>query len=119
MARVKRGFKGRRRRNKLFGLAKGFRGSRKNRYKIAVYVVRRGLAFSFRDRKVRARDFRKLWIIRINAAARSHGLRYGQFIHGLKKANVAIDRSVLADLALHDPSGFAELASKAKTALAA
>lgn len=119
MSRVTRGFKGRRRRKKLFGLAKGFRGSRKNRYRIAVYVVRRGLAFSFRDRKVRARDFRKLWIIRINAAARANGLRYGEFMNGLKKANVAIDRSVLADLAIHDQTAFAELVSKAKLALAA
>lgn len=117
MSRVKRGFKARRRRKKILGLAKGFRGGRKNRIKTSIHVVRRALVFSYRDRRVRKRDFRKLWIARINAASRSEGLRYSQLIHGLKKSNIELDRSVLADMAINDPAAFSSLAKQAKTAL--
>lgn len=118
MSRAKRGFKARRRRKKILGLAKGFRGSRNSRFKTAVHVVKRSLAFSYRDRKVRKREMRRFWIIRINAAARSAGLRYSEFMNGLKKADIKLDRSVLADLAVNDSSGFVELVSLAKSKLA-
>lgn len=118
MTRAKRGFKARRRRKKLLGLAKGYRGSRKNRFKTAIHVVRRGLSFAYRDRRVKKRDFRQLWITRINAAARLQGLRYSEFMNGLKRLNIEFDRSVLADLAVNDIEAFNELVGKAKTALA-
>lgn len=117
MARVKRGFKARRRRKKVLGLAKGFRGSRNSRIKTASHVVKRALAFSFRDRRVRKRDFRSLWIVRINAAARESGLKYSEFMNGLKKADIKVDRSVLADLAVTDPASFKSLVDEAKVAL--
>ena len=117
MARVKRGFKARHRRKKILNLAKGFRGSRNSRFKTAVHVVKRALAFAFRDRRAKKRDFRKLWIIRINAASRANGLRYSELINGLNKAGVTVDRSVLADLALNNPAAFADLTQKAKVAL--
>ena len=91
IARVKRGFKARRRRKKLLGLAKGYRGSRNNRFRTAIHVVRRGLSFAFRDRRVRKREFRKLWIVRINAASRAAGLRYSELMNGLKKAEVDLN----------------------------
>lgn len=119
MARVKRGFKARRRRKKILGLAKGFRGSRKNRIKTASHVVKRALVFAFRDRRVKKRDFRELWIIRINAAARAAGLRYSEFMNGLKKSGITIDRSVLANIAIDDPAAFEALVGKAKEALGA
>lgn len=118
MARAKRGFKARRRRKKLLGLAKGYRGTRNSLFRTAVHVVRRGLVFAYRDRRVKKREFRKLWILRINAAARSNGIKYSELIHGLKKAQITLDRSVLAELAMNDPKGFTELANKAKAALA-
>lgn len=118
MSRAKRGFKARRRRKKILGLAKGYRGSRKNRFRNSVHVVKRALAFSYRDRRVRKREFRKLWIVRINAAARNEGLRYSELINGLKKADIALDRSVLADMAINDSKAFSEIVAKAKTALA-
>ncbi|HYX39425.1 MAG: 50S ribosomal protein L20 [Pseudobdellovibrionaceae bacterium] len=118
MARAKRGFKARRRRKKIFALAKGFRGARKNRFRNSIHVVRRSLVYAYRDRRVKKREFRKLWIVRINAAVRAAGLRYSEFIHGLKKANITLDRSVLADLALNQPAAFADLVSSAKAALA-
>lgn len=117
MSRAKRGFKARRRRKKVLSLAKGYRGSRKNRFRNSIHVVKRALAFSYRDRKVRKREFRRLWIVRINAAARMEGLRYSEFINGLKKASIALDRSVLADLAINDPQGFAKVVGVAKAAL--
>ena len=117
MSRVKRGFKARRRRKKLLSLAKGYRGSRKNRFRNSIHVVRRGLAFAYRDRKVKKREFRKLWIVRINAAARSRGLRYSEFINGLKKSDIAVYRSVLADLAITSPDTFSDLVTQAKSAL--
>ncbi len=115
MARAKRGFKARRRRKKVLGLAKGFRGSRNSRFKTAVHVVKRSLAFSYRDRKVKKRDMRSYWIVRINAAARASGLRYSEFMNGLKKSNILLDRSVLADLAVNDPTGFVDLVGLAKS----
>jgi large subunit ribosomal protein L20 len=118
MARAKRGFKARRRRKKIFALAKGFRGARKNRFRNSIHVVRRSLVYAYRDRRVKKREFRKLWIARINAAVRAAGLRYSEFIHGLKKAEIVIDRSVLADLALNQPAAFAELVAQARSALA-
>ncbi|MBC7660134.1 MAG: 50S ribosomal protein L20 [Chitinophagaceae bacterium] len=118
MARAKRGFKARRRRKKLFALAKGFRGSRKNRFRNSIHVIRRSLVYAYRDRRVKKREFRKLWIVRINAAVRDAGIRYSEFIHGLKKLEIKLDRSALADLALNQPAAFSEIVSKVKTALA-
>lgn len=119
MSRVKRGVKARRRRKNLLKLAKGFRGSRKNRFKTAVHVVRRALCFAYRDRRNKKREFRALWIIRINAASRSYGLRYSEFMNGLSKAGIVLDRSVLADLAINDTVAFAALVGKARGALVA
>lgn len=119
MSRVKRGTKARARRKGILKLAKGYRGSRKNRFRTAIHVVRRALLFAYRDRRVKKREFRALWIIRINAAARSHGLRYSEFVNGLKRAHVELDRSVLADLAINDQKAFSQLVEQAKTALAA
>ena len=118
MTRAKRGFKARRRRKKILALASGFRGARNNRFKTAIHVVRRALKFSYRDRRVRKRDFRKLWIVRINAATRAGGLKYSQFIHGLKMKGITLDRSVLADLALNDQPAFTKLIQEAKSGLA-
>ncbi len=117
MARVKRGPKGRQRKKRILKLAKGFRGSRKNRFRIAIHVVKRALRYAYRDRRVKKREFRKLWITRINAAARACGLKYSEFMNGLKKANIEIDRSCLAELAVQDEKAFATLADQAKTAL--
>ena len=114
MPRVKRGFKARRRRNKVLKLAKGYRGARSKLFRSATEAVDRALNYAFRDRRVKKRDFRSLWITRINAASRLNGLSYSKFIFGLKKANVEIDRKVLADIAVSDPKGFTEIASLAK-----
>jgi len=114
--RVKKGFKARRRRNRILKLAKGFRGRRKNTYKRANEAVERALDYATRDRAVRKREFRSLWIVRINAAARQVGLSYSKLIAGLNKAKIAIDRKVLADLAVADPAGFAAVANLAKSA---
>ena len=119
MARVKRGFKARRRRKKLLALATGFRGTRKNCYGTAVHVVRRALKFSYRDRRVKKREFRSLWIIRINAAARAAGLKYSELMHGLRLKGIGLDRSVLADMALLDEPAFLALVNEAKSALTA
>jgi large subunit ribosomal protein L20 len=113
MARVKRGFKARRRRNKVLKLAKGYRGARSKLFRSATEAVDRALNYAFRDRRVKKRDFRSLWIVRINAASRINGLSYSKFIFGLKKANVQIDRKVLADIAVTDPAGFAQIAALA------
>lgn len=118
MSRVKRGFKARRRRKRVLDIAKGFRGSRNSRFRTAIHVVRRALCYAYRDRRVKKREFRRLWIVRINAAARAAGLKYSQFINGLNKAGIEIDRSILADLAVQNPSSFLELVNKAKAALA-
>ncbi len=111
--RVKRGFKARRRRNKVLKLARGFRGSRSKLYRTAADSVNKALMYAYRDRRARKRDFRKLWIIRINAGARMNNLSYNKFIHGLKLANIELDRKVLADLAVNDPAGFSKIVSKA------
>ncbi len=108
--RVKRGFKARRRRKKVLKLAKGFRGGRSKLYRTAADAVDKALMYAYRDRKARKRDFRRLWIARINAAARINNLSYSKFMHGLKLANVELDRKVLADLAISDPDGFARIA---------
>jgi large subunit ribosomal protein L20 len=111
--RVKRGFKARRRRKKVLKLAKGFRGGRSKLFRTATDAVDKALMYSYRDRKARKRDFRRLWITRINAAARMNNLSYNKFMHGLKLADVKIDRKVLAELAISDPSGFAQIANLA------
>jgi len=112
--RVKKGFKARRRRNRILKLAKGFRGRRKNCYKRANQAVERALDYASRDRQRRKREFRALWIVRINAAVRPLGLSYSRLIAGLTKAKVALDRKILADLAVADPQGFAAVATLAK-----
>ncbi len=112
--RVKRGFKARRRRNRVLKLAKGFRGRRKNCYKRANQAVERALNYSTRDRRQKRRDFRALWIVRINAAARQNGTTYSKLVAGLKKAGVALDRKILADLALAIPGDFAAIVKVAQ-----
>ena len=111
--RVKRGFKARRRRKKVLKLAKGYRGGRSKLFRTATDAVDKALMYAYRDRKVRKRDFRRLWIARINAAARMNNLSYSRFMHGLKQANIELDRKVLADLAISDPAGFAQIAQLA------
>ena len=115
--RVKRGFKARKRRKKVLKLAKGFRGGRSKLFRTAADAVDKALMYAYRDRKVRKRDFRKLWIARINAAARMSNLSYSKFIHGLKLAGVELDRKVLAELAISDPSGFSQIAGLASEQL--
>jgi large subunit ribosomal protein L20 len=113
MPRVKRGTKGRQRHKKLLKLAKGNVGGRRKGYRQARSTVEKGLTYAYRDRKVRKREFRGLWIIRINAAARTHGVTYSRLMAGLKKAGVDLDRKVLADLAVRDPGAFGDLAKLA------
>ena len=115
--RVRRGFKARRRRKKVLKLAKGFRGGRSKLFRTATDAVDKALMYAYRDRKARKRDFRKLWITRINAAARMNNLSYSKFMHGLKLANIALDPKVLAELAISDPSGFAQIARLASEQL--
>lgn len=103
-----------RRHKRLLKHAKGNRGGRSKLYRKARETVERGWNFAYRDRRARKRDFRKLWIMRINAAARLHGLSYSRFINGLKRANIDLDRKVLADVAIHDPEAFAKVAAIAK-----
>ncbi len=117
MPRVKRGFKARRRRNKILKLAKGYRGARSKLFRSATEAVDRALNYAYRDRKVKKRDFRALWIARINAAARINGISYSRLIHGLKLAEVGLDRKIMADLAVNDPAGFAVVADAAKAKL--
>jgi large subunit ribosomal protein L20 len=114
--RVKRGFKARRRRNRVLKLAKGFRGRRKNCFKRANQAVERSMDFATRDRRIRKRQFRRLWIVRINAAARQVGFSYSRLIEKLTKAGVEIDRKIMAELAVLDPKGFEAIATVAKTA---
>ena len=114
MPRAKRGFKARRRRNKILKAAKGFYGGRSRLYAPAVEAVHHAWRYSTRDRRVRKRDFRSLWIVRINAAARMAGVSYSKLIAALKRANVALDRKILADLAIADPDTFARIAQLAK-----
>jgi|SRR5512139_1901654 len=112
--RVKKGIKARRRRNRVLKLAKGFRGRRKNCYKRANQAVERALDYSTRDRRQKRRDFRALWIVRINAAARKNGTTYSRLLAGLKKAGVEVDRKILAELALRLPSDFAAVVKAAQ-----
>jgi len=119
MSRVKRGTKGRARHKKVLKLAKGYVGGRRRQYRQARSTVEKALAYAYRDRRVRKREFRSLWIIRINAAARLTGLTYRELIYGLKKGGVEIDRKLLADLAVNDPPGFNAIAEVAKSQLAA
>ncbi len=114
MPRVKGGFKTRRRRNRVLKLAKGYRGARGKLFRSATEAVDRALNYAFRDRRVKKRDFRALWISRINAAARENGMSYSRLIHGLKKADVALDRKILAQLAVVDPQAFAQIVETAK-----
>ena len=116
MARVKRGVTARAAHKKILKQAKGYFGRRKNTFRSAVQAVEKAGQYAYRDRRTKKRNFRALWIQRINAAVRDHGLTYGRFIDGLLKAEIAVDRKVLADLAVHDPLGFAALVDKAKAA---
>ncbi|MBU4345030.1 MAG: 50S ribosomal protein L20 [Desulfobacteraceae bacterium] len=111
MMRIKRGFKARKRRNKVLKLAKGFRAGRSKLFRTAADAVDKALMYAYRDRRVRKRDFRRLWILRINAAARMNDMSYSKFIHGLKMANIELDRKVLADLAISDPLAFTQIAN--------
>ena len=118
MSRVKRGVPGRARRNRTMKRAKGFTGGRSKLHSVAKEAVDKADKYAYRDRKQRKREFRALWIARINAAAREHSLSYSRFIDGLKKAGVEIDRKVLAQLAISDPKAFGQLAELAKNAVA-
>ena len=111
--RIKRGFKARQRRKKVLKLAKGFRGGRSKLFRTAADAIDKALMYAYRDRKARKRDFRRLWIARINAAARMNNLSYSKLMHGLKLANVELDRKVLAELAISDPAGFTQIAQMA------
>ena len=117
MARVKRSLHARKKRRKVLEQASGYWGLKNSNYTYAKEQVERSLAYAYRDRKVRKREFRKLWIMRINAGARANGLSYNQFIAGLKAAEIELDRKVLADLAIADPAKFGELVEQAKSAL--
>lgn len=116
--RVKRGVVSRRRHKKMIKMAEGYRGRSKNVYKIAKTRVQKGLQYAFRDRRAKKRTFRTLWISRMNAAVREHGMTYGRFIFALKQANLELDRRVLAELAVHHSALFAAVVAKAKVATA-
>ncbi|NTU77843.1 MAG: 50S ribosomal protein L20 [Chloroflexales bacterium] len=116
MARVKRGVMVRKRHNKLLDQAKGFRGARSRHYKVAHEAVMHALSYAYRDRRNRKRDFRRLWIQRINAAARIHGTTYSRLIAGLKNAGIDLDRKILADMAVRDLNGFGEVVAVAMKA---
>ena len=118
MARVKRGVTSHAKHKKVLKLAEGFRGRRKNTIRIAKQAVDKSLQYAYIGRKQKKRNFRALWIQRINAAVREHGLTYGRFIHGLSKAGIEIDRKMLSDLAIHDTDGFKALVGKAQAAIA-
>ena len=117
MSRVKRSVHARKKRRATLERAKGYRGEKHSSYKFAKEQVERSLVYAYRDRKARKRVFRRLWIIRINAAARQNGLSYNQFVAGCKKAGIELDRKVLADLAVSDPAAFGKIAEQAKAAL--
>jgi large subunit ribosomal protein L20 len=119
MPRIKRSVHARKKRRKVLEHAKGYWGLKSTNYTYAKEQVEHSLAYAYRDRKNKKREFRRLWIVRINAGARANGLSYNQFISGLKAANVELDRKVLADLAVSDPDAFGKLAEQAKAALAA
>jgi large subunit ribosomal protein L20 len=115
--RIKRGYKARRRRKKVLTLAKGYRGGRSKLFRTAADAVDKALMYAYRDRRTHKRDYRRLWIARINAGARMNDLSYSKFIHGLKLAGVELDRKVLAELAISDPSGFRQIANLASEQL--
>ena len=117
MARVKRGVTARARHKKTLDLAKGYRGRSKNTYRAAIEKVEKGLQYAYRDRRAKKRNFRALWIQRINAAVREHGLTYSQFISGIDKAGIEIDRKVMAELAVADAAAFKALVDQAQAAL--
>ena len=117
MARVKRGVTAHARHKKVLDLATGYRGRAKSSFRIAIEKVEKGLQYAYRDRRNKKRDFRGLWIQRINAGAREHGLTYSQFMNGMKKAGIEVDRKVLADLAAREPEAFKALAAQAQSAL--
>jgi large subunit ribosomal protein L20 len=117
MARVKRGVTTHARHKKVIKQAKGYRGRNKNVFRAAIERVEKGLQYAYRDRRVRKRTFRALWIQRINAGAREHGLTYSQFMNGIKRAGIEIDRKVLSDLAVREPDAFKTIAEKAQAAL--
>ena len=117
MARVKRGVVARRRHNKVLKQAKGYYGARSKVFRVAKQAVIKAGQYAYRDRRTKKRQFRRLWIARINAAARMNGLTYSRFINGLHRAEIAIDRKVLADIAVHDATAFSAIAEKAKAAL--
>jgi large subunit ribosomal protein L20 len=119
MPRVKRSVHARKKRRKVLNEAKGYYGRRHSSYKFAKEQVERSLVYAYRDRKAKKRVFRRLWILRINAAARQNGLSYNQFVAGCKKAGIELDRKILADLAVNDPNAFAALVTVAKDAVAA
>ncbi|PPE70904.1 50S ribosomal protein L20 [Caldimonas thermodepolymerans] len=119
MPRVKRGVTARARHKKVLALAKGFRGRRKNVFRVAKQAVMKAGQYAYRDRRAKKREFRRLWIARINAAVREQGITYSKFMNGLKKAAIAIDRKVLADLAVNDPAAFGSIVAKVKAQLAA
>ena len=118
MPRVKRGVTARARHKKVLEQAKGFRGRRKNVFRIAKQAVMRAGQYAYRDRRTKKRVFRQLWIARINAATRSHGLTYSKFVAGLKKAKIDLDRKVLSDMAIHDPAAFGSIVEQVKAQLA-
>ena len=118
MARVKRGVQANRRHKKVLARAKGYYGARSRVYRVAVQAVMKAGQYAYRDRRNKKRSFRRLWIARINAGARLNGLSYSRLINGLKKANIEIDRRILADIAMHDAVAFTAIAEKAKSALA-
>jgi large subunit ribosomal protein L20 len=117
MSRATNGSASRRRRRRVLRAAKGFFGGRRKLYTVAKHAVEKGLQYAYRDRRTRKREFRRLWIQRINAAARENGLSYSRFINGLGKAGITLDRSVLAEMAVNDPKGFADLAVLAREQL--
>ena len=118
MARVKRGVTTHARHKKVIKQAKGYRGRNKNVFRAAIERVEKGLQYAYRDRRTRKRSFRRLWIQRINAGAREHGMTYSQFMNGIKRAGIETDRKVLSDLAVREPAAFKALAEKAQAALA-
>ncbi len=118
MARIKGGMNAKKRHNKVLKLAKGYRGARSKQYRVAKQSVMRALTSSFAGRKQRKRQFRQLWIARINAAARMNGLSYSKFMYGLKVAGIEINRKMLSDMAINDPAGFTALAEVAKSKIA-
>ena len=117
MARVKRGVTTHARHKKILGLAKGYRGRNSTAFRVAIEKVEKGLQYAYRDRRNRKRDFRALWIQRINAGARLHGLTYSQFMHGVKLAGLELDRKILSDIAVREPEAFQAIAATAQAAL--